>query len=219
MDPYDERYYRRWMHQLPPLSNANRQSTIDVHHTIVPSTARAALAGDTLVEEAIELPRKPGLAVLAPPDMVLHSAVHLFNEGEFPRGLRDLDDLNLLLRHFGREPGFWDRLASRAEALGLTRPLFYTLRYAEALLGTPVPQSLSRAMSRHGPDGPGLWVMDGLFERALRSPHANCHDALTGTALTLLYMRAHYLRMPLHLLIPHLIRKALRPRRELPEPA
>ena len=33
-------------------------------------------------------------------------------------------------------------------------------------------------------------------------------DALTAAARWLLYVRAHYLRMPLHLLLPHLLRKS-----------
>lgn len=211
IEPYDEQYYRRWMHQLPPLGNAARGSVIDVHHTIVPVTARIDLAAAELLNAARPVPGSPALAVLSPPDMVLHSAVHLFNEGEFARGLRDLDDLNLLLRHFGAAAGFWDGLLDRAALLGLGRPLFFALRYTTALLGTPVPPDVLGAASRHAP-APIRPLMDALFGRALRSPHPTCRDALSGTALWLLYARAHYLRMPLHLLIPHLAHKAARRR-------
>ena len=148
IDAYDEAYYRRWMHQLPPLFNAARQSAIDVHHTIVPATARIKLDPEALLKATVAIPGRPELAVLSPPDMILHSAVHLFNEGEFARGLRDLDDINLLLRHFGRDAAFWPALADRAEALDLTRPLFFALRYSKALLATPVPDAISGA-----PDG------------------------------------------------------------------
>ena len=37
---YDQRYYRRWMHELPPLRHINRQTLLDVHHAILPLTAR-----------------------------------------------------------------------------------------------------------------------------------------------------------------------------------
>jgi len=207
--PYDESYYRRWMHQIPPLMDGVRGCCVDVHHTIVPPTARVTLGADELLDQVVVLPEHPKLAVLSPPDMVLHSAVHLFNEGEFARGLRDLDDMNLLLRHFGAAPGFWQTLQRRAEVLGLGRPLFYALRYAASLLGTPVPEDVLRAASSAAPPMPARAVMDALFNRALRSPHPACADGLTGTALELLYIRAHYLRMPLHLLVMHLTRKAL----------
>ena len=216
IDPYDDQYYRRWMHQLPPLSNGS--STIDVHHTLVPDTARIELDADDVLKRVTVLPERPELAVLAPPDMVLHSAVHLFNDGEYDRGLRDLDDLNLLLRQFGVTASFWETLLERAAALHLTRPLFYALRYAVELLGTPVPPDVMRASAAFGPGPIHRLLMDGLFLRALRSPHPEGSDRLTAPALQALYVRAHYLRMPLRLLVPHLTRKALRRRPREAEP-
>ena len=210
IDPYDEQYYRRWMHQLPPLVNAARRSVVDVHHTVVPITARVALDPGTLLDRVAPVPGMPHLAVLSPPDMVLHGAVHLFSEGEFEKGLRDLDDLNLLLRHFGTENDFWDALLTRASALDLGRPLFYALRYSAKLLGTPVPPEVSREMGRYRPAAAVRGLMDAAFARAFRPPHPDCRDSLTGPALALLYVRAHYLRMPPHLLIPHLLRKGVR---------
>jgi hypothetical protein len=50
--------------------------------------------------------------------------------------------------------------------------------------------------------------MDALLGQALRPSHASCRDGMTGVALFLLYVRSHYLRMPLRLLLPHLLRKA-----------
>src|SRR3546814_9997045 len=39
--------------------------------------------------------------------------------------------------------------------------------------------------------------------------HESCDGSLTAAARWLLYVRAHYLRMPLPLLLPHLLRKSL----------
>lgn len=212
IDPYDERYYRNWMHQLPPLVHIGRQSAIDVHHTIVPTTARIRLDANALLASAIPIVKDARFAILAPADMILHSATHLFNEGQFDRALRDLDDINLLLRHFGNDEFFWEKLVGRAGEIGLGRPLYYALRHAREFLGTPVPREIMIAAGKAGaPRAPVGLIMDSLFARALRSPHPDCRDALTGPALWLLYARAHYLRMPLHLLVPHLIRKAVRP--------
>ncbi len=38
LDPYDKRYYREWMHEIPPLRHIKRGSVLDVHHTILPPT-------------------------------------------------------------------------------------------------------------------------------------------------------------------------------------
>jgi hypothetical protein len=211
IDPYDEQYYRRWMHQLPPLTNASIGSSLDVHHGLVPATARIRLDAALVLAEAVPVPGRPALAVLAPPDMVLHSAVHLLNEGDYEHGLRDLHDLDLLLRHFGTAPEFWRSLAARGRALNLTRPLYYALRYTAAAFGTPVPAEINREAEAWAPPWPGgRGAMDALFGQALRSPHPAAATALTAPALWLLYIRAHYLRMPLPLLLPHLARKAMR---------
>lgn len=202
---YDQAYYRRWMHELPPMRHVQRQTVIDVHHTVLPTTARVTLPPHLLLAGA--RPARDGLLVLSPADMVLHAAAHLFNEGEFASGLRDLDDLARLLRHFGREPGFWERLAERARLLDLRRPLFYALRYGRAILGLTVPAGIEAAMADAAPSDPLTALMDGLFGRGLRVQHASCDDAFTPAALWLLYVRAHHLRMPPHLLVPHLVRK------------
>jgi hypothetical protein len=208
IDPYDERYYRRWMHQIPPLTNRLRETTLDVHHTIIPETVRLDLRADALFAAARPVGGESRVMTLAPADMILHSAVHLLNEGEYARGLRDLDDVTELLLHFGRDAAFWPALLDRAIELDLRRPLYYALRYAALLLDAPIPAA-TRNSERLQPPGTALRaLMDALFERALRPGHASCRDGLSAAALWLLYVRAHHLRMPAHLLIPHLIRKA-----------
>ena len=209
--PYDDRYYRRWMHQIPPLTHGGRQSTIDVHHSIVPPTARMGAASSSLLMQRIEpLAAHPGFGVLAREDMVLHSATHLFNEGEFAHGLRDLSDLHLLLCHFGTDEQFWSELVARAEETGLTRPLFYAVRHASCVFGTPVPESTIAALRRFAPPKPVLSLMDWALARALCPHHKSCSDGVTPVALFMLYVRAHYLRMPFSLLLVHLARKGLR---------
>jgi hypothetical protein len=208
IDAYDNAYYRRWMHQIPPMTHVARATGVDVHHTLVPRTTRVTLDPRTLLKATRPVPGNPNVHVLAPADMILHSATHLLNEGEFGRGLRDLDDLNLLLRDFGTAPGFFDELIDRAAALDLRRPLFYALRYTAEILGAPLPESV-RSADRLAPPNPVLrGLMDALFERALRPDHPSCRDGLSGTALWLLYVRSHHLRLPAHLLVPHLVRKA-----------
>ena len=43
---------------------------------------------------------------------------------------------------------------------------------------------------------------------ALRPNHPECASAGTAMARWFLYVRSHYLRMPVHILVPHLVRKA-----------
>lgn len=209
-DAYDQTYYRRWMHELPPLRHRTRLTTIDVHHTIVPPTAGLAVDPAALLAAAVPLDADAGLYRLGDADLVLHAAAHLFNDGEFGHGLRDLDDLDRLLRHFAAaDPRFWDVLAARAQQFRLGRPLFFALRYAAAIRGTPVPPAVPAHPALRQPGPLRRRVMDALFRRALRPHHASGAAPFSGLAAAILYLRGHYLRMPLPLLLPHLARKAL----------
>ena len=213
---YDERYYRRWMHEIPPMRHVRRGTTIDVHHTILPDTARIRVNTPALIDAAEPLTGHPGLFVLKPTDMLLHSATHLFHEGELGNGLRDLFDLDSLFRHFGAHEGFWDALVPRAVELGLSRPLYYAVRYTMRLLNTPIPEKVVEAAQAGSPPRTVGAVMDACYERAFRPHHASCRDGGTDAALLALYIRSHWMRMPFPLLAAHLTRKALA-RPKLPE--
>lgn len=208
INAYDQRYYRQWMHEIPPLEHVRRQSVIDVHHSILPLTARYHPDAALLLEGSRPSALDPRARVLAPCDMVLHCATHLFHEGETDRALRDLIDFDGMLRHFGADPAFWDALLPRAQTLELSRPLFYGLRYASRLLGTPVPEAARRATESGQPLAPVRFAMDWLAAQGFRPNHASCADALTPLAYFLLYLRGHWLRMPPWLLVRHLFHKA-----------
>jgi hypothetical protein len=207
-DAYDQRYYRQWMHELPPMQHARRGNSIDVHHAILPETAPVRPDPDKLRAGARPIVGEQGVATLAPVDMVLHSAVHLFFDGEFDKGLRDLVDLHRLLTEFGAAPGFWETLPARARELELGRPLFYALRYCPRLLGTAVPPAVQAAVAPEGPNPALLWLMDRLFGRALLPAHASCANAFSDVMRFALYVRGNWLRMPPLLLARHLFHKA-----------
>ncbi len=205
LSDYDQRYYRQWMHEIPPLYHQQRETALDLHHSILPPTARVQVNTAALFEDARTLPELPGLQVLAPVTMFLHSAAHLFHEGELDHGLRDLFDLDALLRDFGRDTGFWTALVPRAQVLGLVQPLFHALRYTTRLLETPVPVDVMRAAAQAAA-GPRP-LLDACYDRALMPMHPSCDRPLTGIARLALYVRSHWLRMPTVLLTQHLARK------------
>jgi len=212
-DVYDQRYYRQWMHELPAMQHMQRGTALDVHHTILPPTSRLKPDAAKLIAAAIELPGQPGIRVLAPCDMVLHSATHLFHEGEADNLLRDLSDLDLLLRHFGAEAGFWAALVARAEEMDLAGPLRLALRYASLLLATPVPADVRDATGSAQPES-----LDAIYLRVLMPHHSSSTDRFARLARAALYVRGHWLRMPPHLLAYHLVHKALWPPSEPPRP-
>lgn len=211
LDPYDQRYYREWMHELPPLQHIRRHSVLDVHHTILPLTARLKPDAKLLRQDAQALPEHARLQILSPPDMVLHSMTHLFHNEEFSHGLRDLSDLDCLLRHFSAGPDFWEALLRRARRLTLTRPLYYGLRYTHALLGTPVPaETLAEIAALAAPPTWLSGIMDALWFGVLCPRHPQATRRWMPSPAFLLYLRSHWFKMPWRRLLPHLAHKALR---------
>jgi hypothetical protein len=97
-DEYDQRYYRTWMHEIPPLTHMRRGTSLDVHHAITPLTARIRADSEAMLAMARPLDGRPGLRTLCPTDRFLHSAAHLFLDGDFDAGLRDMFDLRSLLQ-------------------------------------------------------------------------------------------------------------------------
>ena len=195
------------MHELPPLRHRHRGTFVDVHHTILPRTGRLRPDPNELLQ-AVRPLSGTRCAVLAPTDMLLHSAAHLFQDGELRTGLRDLVDMHLLVQEFGADDAFWERLMARARTLGLARPLSYALRYCSRFLGTRVSRPF---MEDGGPcrrAGAVLRVMDWLVARSLLPHEPEAPPGATRFARRVLYMRSHWLRMPPHLLAPHLLRKA-----------
>ena len=205
--PYDQRYYRKWMHELPPMRHVKRLTVVDVHHAITPETARVRADSKLLLDAAVPIPDPVGFSVLCPPDMVLHSASHLFLDEEWDHAPRDLVDLDGLLRHFGRDTGFWSNLLSRAKQLGLRRPLHYALTWSSAIHQTPIPADVVEASGRDAPNVPIRPLMDILLAAALRP---TSRQPSTRWARRALYLRGHWLKMPPHLLTWHLASKALR---------
>ncbi|MGF1549958.1 MAG: nucleotidyltransferase family protein [Sphingomonadaceae bacterium] len=189
-DPYDDRYYRRWMHELPPLIHKQRDRMIDVHHTIMPLTAGPTPDAERMIADSVALGGGP--CVLAPADMVVHAAAHLFADGDLSGGLRNLWDIDRLLREFGGAD-FWPALAERARLHGRAPAVARALRLARRLYHTPVDEAL--AGRAH--------ASDRLFEARLLA-----RDGWGRQARPLLrfgfYVRSHLLRMPPAMLARHL---------------
>jgi hypothetical protein len=207
-DAYDQRYYRTWMHELPPMRHIKRMTVIDVHHAILPATAHVHPDSEKLLATAIPVEGHDKVMVFAPVDMVLHSATHLFHNEQLDHGLRDLVDLDCLLRHFSDLPAFWPTLVMRAQELELTRSLFYALRYTTQILNTPIPPSVIQAAQIGSPNQLLAALMDLLFTRALLPNHPSCSNWFATLARRVLYVRATWLRMPPFMLARHLFHKA-----------
>ena len=178
-DPYDDEYYRRWMHELPPLIHRERDRMIDVHHTILPPTARVTPDAAALIAARADLAN--GLSVLSANDMIVHAAAHLFADGDLAGGLRNLWDIRCLVEEFGT-----DGLGTRAAHHGLSNEVARSLRLVASVL-----------------DGAAAGGGDRFYIRRLLARDGWGRPTRTITRFVF-YVRSHWLRMPPTMLARHL---------------
>ncbi len=190
-DPYDQAYYREHMHELPPLIQRDRDRMIDVHHTVLPLTARPRPDAAALIADSVEL--RDGLRTLCPEDMIIHAVAHLFADGDMAGGLRNLWDIDRLIREFAVHVGFWDRLTQRARLHQLPKSVSRALRLTHHLFDTPVDSHFAW-QGRRG----DIFYVGRLLAR----------DGWGRETRKLLrfgfYVRSHWLRMPPLMLVRHL---------------
>ena len=197
-DVYDDAYYRRWMHELPPLVHRDRDAMIDVHHTILPLTAGPRPDAASLLADSVDLGN--GLRILNPQDMIVHAAAHLFADGDLSGGLRNLWDIHCLAHD---RPV--DVLVARARLHGLQIHVVRALRLSQAIFVTPAEGGASgssaqpRSVSR-------LCRGDAVF--AARIMARDDWGRETRPLLRFaFYLRSHLIRMPLPMLLRHLFVK------------
>lgn len=194
VNDYDSAYYRNWMHEVPPMEHVRRHTVVDLHHAINPPVSRFYVQPDRLFEGIVEV--RPGLFVLSPMDRVIHCALHLLQEGEPRKLLRDLYDLHLLVRqHHGSATGI-EQLRDRARALNVDTLIDTAIGAAHALFAQE-----PNFKERSG------WLQ-ACVDRAAREANGNTTVA-GGVAGTAMMAYSHWMKMPLNLLLPHLVRKSV----------
>ncbi|MBL4802309.1 MAG: nucleotidyltransferase family protein [Emcibacter sp.] len=208
MNEYDQQYYREWAHELPPLLHPDRMVEVDVHHTILQVTNKLSPKIELMINSADQV--EENIYTLCPEDMLLHSIVHQFVDGTVKGSLRNLLEQKDMIEEFCKDQGFWTRFLDRAEELGLTRPVFYSVRYCGYFLDMAVPSDIMARIDMASPGFITLKIMDKMVFRAM-VPYGEGRSRMTNYLATNgLYIRSHWLRMPPMMLLKHLTRKYFR---------
>ncbi|MDO7833917.1 nucleotidyltransferase family protein [Sphingobium sp. HBC34] len=179
-DAYDDAYYRQWMHELPPMIHVERDRLIDVHHTILPLTARQTPDAAALIAAAI--PISDGLYILSGEDRIVHAAAHMLADGDLQGGLRNLWDIYCLLPD--------------------ADPVALQARAAHHGLGAHVAQARRLAAALYG-DGARLTVWDRIVRARLLARDGWGRETRKLLVFAF-YLRSHWLRMPPLMLARHL---------------
>lgn len=199
LSDYDQRYYRIWSHETPPLTHLRRGTTIDLHHSLVMPTCRRPVDSQSMIDDAIYL--GGGWWRLNDLDLILHSIAHLLLNSEFTHGLRDLSDIDLLFRNLSdKDPQFSRRLEARAQAVGLGDFLYLAAMLCHSFFKTPVPEKWLET--------PAPFFFS-LFRMSCGVRHPDTRPALQDIADFALMVREVFNRFPSRILIRHLAHKLM----------
>ncbi|MGR5237697.1 nucleotidyltransferase family protein [Vibrio alfacsensis] len=207
VNSYDEKFYRSWSQEIPPLRHIYRQVELDVHFNILPKTLKESINNKHLFEQSLPFSDDPNQKVLTPHAMLAHSAIHLFYESEYTKGLRDLYDITLLINHYSAEVSFWDNLIELHNSIGNESSLYLALRYSNKIYRTQIPTKVVEHYAQFKPNLLYLSVLDFCFLNIFTRTFPPHRKTGYGFAETVLYLRGHLKRMPLRLLVPHLSKK------------
>ncbi|MCJ8321079.1 MAG: nucleotidyltransferase family protein [Colwellia sp.] len=210
-DDHDQEYYRNFMHEIPPMQNMARGTIIDIHHNILPICNKNTINIELLKLNAFTAVQDSNVKgnVLAPEAMFLHSAIHLFHEGEFEQGLRGLSDLDILFQHFDqKEENFSQKLIQLAEKINQGQSLYFAWHYLNKIFERKLPKLATHFVKDFKKKVKLASLHDFIFFNMLISHHSSTKTWSFVLASHLAYWRGHLLRMPLYLLIPHLLKKA-----------
>ncbi len=212
-DPYDQRYYRDWSHELPPMKCAGQALELDVHHAILPPHGRLRPDPALLFGDSVPVEGTPYRA-LSELDQLLHAAAHLFQDSDCTNRLRDLVDFDVLLRTAVRPDQDTERLVmrlvERALVLDLLRPLSYAAAFSHAWCGTTGAGELANKAAAHA-GGRRSRVFMSLVDTTLGPPDPDQVPSVGRRATSrMLEARSVWLRMPVHLLAIHATSKIAR---------
>lgn len=199
LSDYDQRYYRTWSHEIPPLTHLQRGTTIDLHHSLVMPTCRIPVDSVVMIDDAIRV--GDGWWRLNDLDLILHSIAHLLLNSEFTHGLRDLSDIDLLYRHLSdQDAKFAYQLEARAHRIGLGNFLYLAATLCCSFFRTPVPDDwLNKSAG----------ILLPLFKTSCGVRHPNSRPGFQEMADIALMVREVFMRFPFGILIRHLAHKFL----------
>ncbi len=204
---YDKRYFREWMHEIPPMVHKIRHTTIDLHHNILPITNRQHFSSHLLEREPTQYKH---IYVLTPVDRFIHSAVHLFTESDFPHAIRDLTDLVLLFNDLEASTGndsysVTKLIRDRASDLNLGRYINLGLYFVLLQKQQDELHELEKQLTRSLKDR----LTFSAYRKVFNQDCAVATSIRHKIALFWLFTRSHIVKMPLRILIPHLVRKLI----------
>ncbi|MBW8191650.1 nucleotidyltransferase family protein [Neiella marina] len=206
---YDEKFYREWSHEIPPLRHIERGTELDVHFNIMPVILKNSPSPALLQSKITPLPQLPSAYMLEPSALAFHSIIHLFFESEYNKGIRDLNDIYMLTKHFDGVD-FWQGLIALEGEMGNGDCIYWALYFLRKIYSLSPPTYVLEHFDKCAPNKALAAILGWSFTQVFYQQYPPYRSKLHLVAAAILYWRGHLKRMPLYKLIPHLFVKGWR---------
>lgn len=204
LDDYDDKYYREWSHEVPPLQHGNRGTVLDLHHNLVPPVSGKAIDINLFLNAAaIE---HNGVMVLTDAGMFFHSAIHLLFNDDFSASFRDMTDLRLLVS--GQNDNFFETLFEIHKVAGFEKESFMALLLLKEEYDVLLPDWVITHILQSPIKITNFEL--ALLQRVVGPKHQLLREGEQSFNHVLAQARGHYLKMPPHILVFHSSMKLFR---------
>lgn len=201
---YDDKYYRDWMHELPPMRHSELPVGLDLHHHLVPPTSKMHFEAG-IFNSLLRPTDTKGMHLLTVPGQMLHTSLHMLTNDDLSGLLKDLMDFYILSEDIDRDRHYLD-LIGLATTLNIEVHVKRAIRIVAHLFSITLPAEVQQLVQ---PTSRLEGVVDRLYLNQIS--HQLLADPQTESYSTfLLWCRAHWLKMPLPLLIKHTFSKFTR---------
>ncbi|GAB2698506.1 nucleotidyltransferase family protein [Aliiglaciecola aliphaticivorans] len=200
LSDYDEKYYRDWAHEVPPLIHVNRATVVDMHHNLYPPISGRA----TNISQFISSRQKTqsGCFVLDPATTVMHSIIHMFANEDSSSWMRDLFDIMLLIEEFGDDQ-FWGSLVDLSNKTDFNFEFVSCLKALQLYSNKPLPDVANTCLENYKFNKVELWILHQGILPAICPEHDLLLTPKIRWAKKLVYFRGHWIKMPFYVLIKH----------------
>lgn len=203
---YDEKYYREFAHEIPPMFDPISGTTLDIHHNLyLPVSGKAP---DELILRQSIIATSENKLVFKKHMQALHTCVHLYWNEDVSSSLRDLYDFTCLCNS-GASEEFWDAIIKTAKNMNLSPLLYDVVCLSEFFFQLHCPLETKARLRSHLSlfQRARQSVTRFVMKRALVPDTRACSSISLHTCRFLAYLRGHLMKMPVHVLVPHMFRK------------
>jgi len=202
---YDNNYYREWSHEIPPMFNIHRGTVLDLHHNILLPISGREVNVELLIENCQSI--DGGYTVLGFAATILHSIVHLIINEDVSNGYRDILDITTLIKE-NDSPEFWQEITLLSSKLGFNNELYLALSLSKKYANLTVPNNVLMGLSEQINNSKLNFLLNYVYFFALQ-PHSPAVQTLKHKiAISIVYILGHLQKMPLKILVPHLLTKS-----------